>query len=93
MGSQPDLTQEITETRSGNKLSRSMLNFFTRRLKEGDEPEEISRRLYKISDRVHIVMGLSVVNCTVIEGETGLIVFDTGNNVGQGKDILKKIRE
>ncbi|MCP4749990.1 MAG: MBL fold metallo-hydrolase, partial [Proteobacteria bacterium] len=46
-----------------------------------------------ISDRVHIVMGLSVVNCTVIEGETGLIVFDTGNNVGQGKDILKKIRE
>ena len=93
MTSKVDRTEQITETRSGNKLSKSMLNYFIRKLDEGEKPEQISHRLSKICERVYLIQGLSVVNCTFIEGETGLIVFDTGNNVGQGKEILATIRQ
>jgi glyoxylase-like metal-dependent hydrolase (beta-lactamase superfamily II) len=39
------------------------------------------------------ISGYSIANYTFIEGKTGLIVFDTGNNIGMGQAALKIIRE
>ena len=47
----------------------------------------------KVRDGVYTIVGYSLSNYTFIEGETGLIAFDTGSNLGMGKDTLSKIRE
>ncbi len=47
----------------------------------------------KVRDGVHTICGYSISNYTIIEGKTGLIAFDTGNNIGMGKATLAIIRE
>ena len=86
-------SNEIMETRNGTRLSKPLMHSFIRQQEAFKQFEKISRNLYKICDRVYIISGLSLVNCIFIEGETGLIVFDTGNIIGQGKEMLAKVRE
>jgi len=88
-----ELSHKIVETKSGARLSKSMMESFIRQMEAFNHCEKISRHLYKVRDRVFTIAGLSISNCTFIEGESGLIVFDTGNNIGQGKEMLEKIRE
>lgn len=88
-----ELSYKIVETKSGTRLSKSMMESFIRQMEAFNHCEKISRHLYKVRDRVFTIAGLSISNCTFIEGESGLIVFDTGNNIGQGKEMLEKIRE
>ncbi|HSG17652.1 MAG TPA: MBL fold metallo-hydrolase, partial [Anaerolineae bacterium] len=47
----------------------------------------------KVREGVHTIVGYSLSNYTFIEGESGLIAFDAGGNIGMGKDILAMIRE
>lgn len=49
--------------------------------------------VHKPREGVWSVAGYSVSNYTFIEGDTGLIVFDTGNNIGMAQAVLKIIRE
>jgi len=51
------------------------------------------QKLIKVRDGVYTITGYSLANYTFIEGKTGLIAFDTGNNMGMGRDALKIIRE
>jgi alkyl sulfatase BDS1-like metallo-beta-lactamase superfamily hydrolase len=46
-----------------------------------------------VRDGVHTIVGYSLSNYTFIEGETGLIAFDTGNNMGMARETLRMIRE
>jgi len=46
----------------------------------------------KVTDGVWQLIGMSIVYPTVIEGRTGLIVYDTGDNLEEGKHFLEKIR-
>jgi alkyl sulfatase BDS1-like metallo-beta-lactamase superfamily hydrolase len=69
------------------------MDSFIRQMDELSHCEKISRNLYKVRDRVFMITGMSISNCTFVEGRSGLIVFDTGNNIGQGKQMLEKIRE
>lgn len=41
---------------------------------------------------VHVIVGYQIANLTVIEGKTGLILFDAGSSIGQGQELLKLIR-
>jgi len=50
-------------------------------------------KLHKVREGVWSLVGYSISNYTFIEGKTGLIVFDTGNNIGMGKEALKAIRK
>ena len=50
-------------------------------------------KLHKVREGVWSLVGYSISNYTFIEGKTGLIVFDTGNNIGMGKEALKFIRK
>lgn len=47
----------------------------------------------KAREGVYTIVGYSLSNYTFIEGETGLIAFDTGGNIGMGKDTLAMMRE
>lgn len=47
----------------------------------------------EVADGVWSIGGYSVANCTVIEAEDGLIVFDTGDNEEEGGHFLEIIRE
>jgi alkyl sulfatase BDS1-like metallo-beta-lactamase superfamily hydrolase len=46
-----------------------------------------------VREGVHTIVGYSLSNYTFIEGKTGLIVFDAGNNIGMGRATLRMIRK
>lgn len=50
-------------------------------------------RTIKVRDSVHTIVGYAIANATFIEGKTGLIQFDAGNNIGQGRALLDMVRE
>ncbi|WP_281615992.1 alkyl sulfatase dimerization domain-containing protein [Flammeovirga sp. SubArs3] len=47
----------------------------------------------KLADGVWSIEGFAHVNCGVIEGENSLIVYDTGNDVIDGKKFLDEIKK
>ncbi len=47
----------------------------------------------EVVDRVWLVGGYSIANTTVIEGDTGLIVYDGGDTRTEGEHLLRVIRE
>ncbi|PLW68749.1 alkyl sulfatase dimerization domain-containing protein [Pseudohalioglobus lutimaris] len=54
---------------------------------------ENATKVLKVTEGVYTIVGYSLSNYTFIEGKTGLIAFDSGNNMGMGKAALSKIRE
>jgi alkyl sulfatase BDS1-like metallo-beta-lactamase superfamily hydrolase len=46
----------------------------------------------ELAPRVHSIVGLAAFNCCVIEGDTGLIVYDTGDGIEDGEMVLDFIR-
>lgn len=61
-----------------NSLSRGGLGGFS--------PQSVM-----IAPRVWAIMGHSIVNVFVVEGNSGLIVYDTGTNVAEGRAIHNEI--
>jgi alkyl sulfatase BDS1-like metallo-beta-lactamase superfamily hydrolase len=49
--------------------------------------------IHNVTDGVWTVTGYSISNYTFIEGETGLIAFDTGTSVGMGTAVLEMIQK
>jgi len=49
--------------------------------------------IHNVTDGVWTITGYSLSNYTFIEGETGLIAFDTGGSVGMGTTALEMIQE
>lgn len=49
--------------------------------------------IHNVTDGVWTITGYSISNYTFIEGETGLIAFDSGSNVGMGATALEMIQE
>jgi alkyl sulfatase BDS1-like metallo-beta-lactamase superfamily hydrolase len=49
--------------------------------------------IHNVTDGVWTVTGYSLSNYTFIEGETGLIAFDTGSSVGMGTAALEMIQK
>ncbi len=50
-------------------------------------------KFHKVREGVWTLVGYSISNFTFIEGKTGLIAFDAGNNIGMARYALKAIRE
>jgi alkyl sulfatase BDS1-like metallo-beta-lactamase superfamily hydrolase len=46
----------------------------------------------ELAPGVHSIVGLALFNIAVIEGATGLIVYDTGDSVEDGEMVLEHIR-
>lgn len=47
----------------------------------------------QVREGVWTVVGYSLSNYTFVEGETGLIAFDTGSSIGMGQTVLAMIQE
>lgn len=81
-----DFDNQKVEAPNGAIVNADYLNFL---MSSGwDEAQMI-----EVRDRVYTIVGYSLSNYTFIEGETGLIVFDVGNNIGMGRATLALIRE
>ena len=50
-------------------------------------------QVIEVTKGVWTVVGYSLSNYTFIEGKTGLIAFDAGNNMGTGQEVLDLIKE
>lgn len=50
-------------------------------------------KVLKVREGVYTIVGYSLSNYTFIEGKTGLIAIDSGNNMGMGKAALSMIRK
>ena len=61
-------------------------------------PERISSvlpekpQIVEVTDGIWSLEGFSIVNLGVMEGKTGLIIYDTGNDNEDGREFLKAIR-
>jgi alkyl sulfatase BDS1-like metallo-beta-lactamase superfamily hydrolase len=49
--------------------------------------------IHNVTDGVWTITGYSISNYTFIEGETGLIAFDSGTSAGMGKTALEMIQK
>jgi len=49
-------------------------------------------KVHRIGDRVHCAVGWNLANITMIEGDDGIVIVDTGMNVQQGVDVLAELR-
>lgn len=62
-----------------------------------EELKDFQKRLrpviYKIGDNIYQMHGFEFTGSTIIEGETGLIVFDTHYNNGIARKVFDKFRE
>lgn len=47
-------------------------------------------RNWSVSDSVNVITGYGLPNYTFVEGESGLIIFDSGVNKGMGVKLLEK---
>ena len=50
-------------------------------------------KIWPVGERAHTITGYGLPNYTFIEGDTGLILIDTGMNIGTGIELLKKRKE
>ncbi|MGE4323367.1 MAG: alkyl sulfatase dimerization domain-containing protein [Sphingobium sp.] len=49
-------------------------------------------RIVRVNDKVWSITSYALANCTFVETQEGIVVFDTGSNVGQGRYFLSQIR-
>lgn len=49
--------------------------------------------IIRVRPQVTTFHGYTLVNCTVVETPEGLVVFDTGNNRGEGENFARLIRQ
>ncbi len=58
-----------------------------------DFQKRIRPTIYKLGDNIYQMEGFEFTNSTIIEAETGLIVFDTHYNTGIAQKVFAKFRE
>jgi alkyl sulfatase BDS1-like metallo-beta-lactamase superfamily hydrolase len=81
-----DFDNDKAEAPNGAIVNKAFLDF----IKGGGWAET---KTIKVQEGVYTIVGYSLSNYTFIEGETGLIAFDAGGNMGMGKETLAIIRE
>lgn len=55
--------------------------------------EQFSKKLYKVTDGVYSLVGYGLANAHMIEGETGIIIIDTGDGVEMAAEHLQEFRK
>ena len=55
--------------------------------------EHFQKKIYQITDNIHVAVGYAASNVSMIEGQTGLIIIDTTESTSAAENILKDFRE
>jgi alkyl sulfatase BDS1-like metallo-beta-lactamase superfamily hydrolase len=66
-------------------------NAATRKLTE--QAKQFEERVIKVAETVYVAVGYSPANVSMIEGDDGLVIIDTGMSVGDGARILTEFRK
>lgn len=66
-------------------------NTATRKLTE--QAKQFEERVIKVAETVYVAVGYSPANVSMIEGEDGLVIIDTGMSIGDGARILTEFRK
>ncbi len=77
---------QIVEAPNGAKANAQYRAFLSEGAFGGTE-------IVQVREGVWTVVGYSIANYTFVEGETGLVAFDTGSSIGMGQAVLKMIQE
>ena len=77
-----EMDERVTTAENGARVNADYLAFVT----EGPWAEV---KTWEVGSRIHTITGYGMANHTFIEGDTGLIMVDTGQNIGAGLEALK----
>ena len=77
-----DLDDQVITVENGARVNRAYAAFVT----EGPWAEV---KTWEVTPRIHTITGYGIANHTFVEGETGLIMIDTGQNMGAGLEALR----
>ncbi len=58
-----------------------------------DHTKHFERKIYKIADNVYSAVGYDIANTILVEGDTGVIIVDTGNSVNAAREVEKELRK
>ena len=77
-----ELDDQVVTVANGAKVNKGYADFLTNGIWEQTETR-------RVTDRIRVVTGLSLSNFALIEGDTGIILFNTGGNDGTGLELLE----
>ncbi|TWU44814.1 Hydroxyacylglutathione hydrolase [Rubripirellula tenax] len=63
----------------------------TQRLR--NQSVQFEEQIVKVADKVHVAVGFSPANVSMIEGDDGLVIIDTGMSVDDGTRIMEEFRK
>ncbi|NND99376.1 MAG: alkyl/aryl-sulfatase, partial [Pirellulaceae bacterium] len=66
-------------------------NAATQKLTE--QAKQFEQRVVKVADKVHTAVGFSPANVSMIEGDDGLVIVDTGMSIDDGTRIMEEFRK
>ena len=78
-----DLDDQVVKVSNGAMVNRDYAAFM-----ENGAWSQV--KTWQINDRVHTITGYGLPNYSFVEGDTGLILFDTGINKGMGLELIEK---
>ena len=78
-----DMDDQIVTMPNGAKVNKAYADFI-------DNGPWATPKLWHVTEGVYSVSGNGLANFNYIEGDTGIILFDTGGNAGMGLDALKQ---
>ncbi len=55
--------------------------------------DHFERRIYQVGERVHVAVGWNLANTSMIVGDDGVIIIDTGENAERTRQVAEKFRE
>ena len=77
-----DLDDQVITVDNGARVNSAYASFVA----DGPWAEV---KTWEVTPRIHTITGYGIANHTFVEGESGLIMIDTGQNVGAGLAALK----
>ncbi len=52
-----------------------------------------AKKVYKLGQQVHVAVGWDLANIIMIEGQDGIVIVDTGLDVGRAREMLAEFRK
>ena len=77
-----DLDDQVVTADNGARVNRAYASFVA----DGPWAEV---KTWEVTPRIHTITGYGIANHTFVEGESGLIMIDTGQNMGAGLEALR----
>ena len=58
-----------------------------------EHTQHFEKRIYKIAGRIHAAVGWDLANTILVEGDSGVIIVDTGGSLNTAREVEKELRK